>query len=462
MNHNRNSDSVRSLTDALQDAVQSGDYSRLRKTVNTTFQSVVSKTIECVQSARDDAAYLFDWDTRPKSPPSGWGPCAWNPGHVWEPEDTSQPPEPPPAAARPGAERPGTARTNARRSPEGRYGAEGSGNARSRRRSTPGAQNPPRSPAAMEQGVPAPPYLKRTAGDMAIGVLLTITGLLFLLPACAAALFFLLDLLLEGVQAWSVTFSAVMLAIAVPAGVLTRRGLLKFGRARRFRQYWEQIKKKGYCEISALAGVIEKKERFVLKDVTRMLGAGLFPEGRLDEEKTCLIIGDELYRQYRAVHENSRKQMEAPASGNAVIAAGLEAVRQIRAANAALPGEAISEKLSRLEEVTTGIFAYVEQRPAKLTEIRRFIDYYLPTTVKLVKSYQEFESQPETASTAAAKQEILATLDTISTAFETLLDGLYQDDTIDISTDISVLKTMLAQEGLMGNDFGKKRSNRHE
>lgn len=460
MNHNQKSDSGRSLTDALQDAVQSGDYSRLRQTVNTTFQSVVSKTIECVQSARGDAAYLFDWDTKPKSPPSGWGPCAWNPGHVWEPEDTPQPPKPPEPPPR--AEHPGAARPKAGRSPEGHYGTERSRDARTRQRSTARAQNPLRPSAAVEKSIPAPPYLKRTAGEMAIGVLLIITGLLFLLPACASALFFLLGLLLEGVQVLSITLSVVMLAIAIPAGVLTRRGFLKFGRARRFRKYWEQLQKKGYCEISVLAGVLEKKERFVLKDITRMLSAGLFPEGHLDDAKTCLIIGDDMYRQYRAAHENSRKQMEAPTSENAVIAAGLEAVRQIRAANAALPGQLISEKLSRLEDVTTGIFAYVEQRPAKLAEIRRFIDYYLPTTVKLVKSYQEFESQPETASTAAAKQEILATLDTISTAFETLLDGLYQDDTIDISTDISVLKTILAQEGLTENDFGKKRNNRHE
>lgn len=455
MNHNQNSDSGRSLTDALQDALQSGDYSRLRQTVNTTVQSVVSKTIECVKSARDDAAYLFDWDAKPKAPPSGWGPCAWNPGRVWEPEDSPQSQkrqETQPKAERPPKERPGEERTKEEHTEEERPRQE-----RSRRCAASKAQTPSRPAAGVEKGPSAPPYLKKTAGDMAIGVLLIIAGLLILLPSCAAALFFVLGLLLEGVEALSVTISVVMLAIAVPAGLLTRRGFLKFGRARRFRQYWEQIKKKGYCEIAALAGAIEKKERFVLKDVTRMLKAGLFPEGRLDDEKTCLILGNDLYRQYRAVHENSRKR-ENLSGENAVIAAGLEAVRQIRAANAALPGEVISEKLSRLEDVTTGIFAYVEQRPAKLAEIRRFIDYYLPTTVKLVKSYQEFETQPETASTAAAKEEIMATLDTISAAFEALLDGLYQDDTIDISTDISVLKTMLAQEGLTENDFEKKRS----
>ena len=80
------------------------------------------------------------------------------------------------------------------------------------------------------------------------------------------------------------------------------------------------------------------------------------------------------------------------------------------------------------------------------------MDYYLPSAIKLVKSYQDFEAQPETATVSKAKDEILATLDVINTAFETLLDGLYQEDAMDVSTDISVLKTMLAQEGLTGHD----------
>ena len=84
------------------------------------------------------------------------------------------------------------------------------------------------------------------------------------------------------------------------------------------------------------------------------------------------------------------------------------------------------------------------------------MEYYLPTTIKLVNAYCEFEGQPiPLESVQQSKKEIEESLDTINQAFLALLDNLYQDDAIDISTDISALKAMLAQEGLSQNKFGE-------
>ena len=69
-------------------------------------------------------------------------------------------------------------------------------------------------------------------------------------------------------------------------------------------------------------------------------------------------------------------------------------IRQIREANDAIPGEEISQKLFRLEEITSKIFDHVEKHPEKLPEIRKFLNYYLPITLKLVNAYREFDSQP--------------------------------------------------------------------
>ncbi len=83
--------------------------------------------------------------------------------------------------------------------------------------------------------------------------------------------------------------------------------------------------------------------------------------------------------------------------------------------------------------------------------------YYLPTTLKLVQSYQEFDTQPvQGENITQAKTEIAQALDTINAAFANLLDSLFADDALDISTDISALETMLKQEGLTGSDFQKK------
>jgi 5-bromo-4-chloroindolyl phosphate hydrolysis protein len=85
------------------------------------------------------------------------------------------------------------------------------------------------------------------------------------------------------------------------------------------------------------------------------------------------------------------------------------------------------------------------------------MDYYLPTTLKLVSVYRDLDAEPiQGANIMATKKEIEETLDTISHAFENLLDSFYEDTAMDVSTDISVLNTMLAQEGLTQRDFKKQ------
>ena len=91
--------------------------------------------------------------------------------------------------------------------------------------------------------------------------------------------------------------------------------------------------------------------------------------------------------------------------------------------------------------------------------MNKFMEYYLPTTLKLVKAYREFDGQAlEGENISSGKQEIEKTLDTINKAFLNLFDNLFADTAMDISTDISVLRTMLAQEGLTDSDFNLNRN----
>ena len=126
----------------------------------------------------------------------------------------------------------------------------------------------------------------------------------------------------------------------------------------------------------------------------------------------------------------------------------------MREANDAIPGEDISKKLTRLELIIDKIFTHVEKHPEQTDELHKFMNYYLPTTLKLVNAYREFDEQPvQGENIRKAKQEIEDTLDTIISAFEKLFDSMFEDAAMDISTDISVLETMLAQEGLTERDF---------
>lgn len=115
--------------------------------------------------------------------------------------------------------------------------------------------------------------------------------------------------------------------------------------------------------------------------------------------------------------------------------------------NIADPG--ISADLVRLEQISTRIFEEVKQDPKKLPQIRRFMDYYLPTTLKLLNSYDRMSAagiSGENIDATLAKVEGM--MRTIVAAFEKQLDALYGAEALDISTDITVLETMMAREGL--------------
>ena len=118
----------------------------------------------------------------------------------------------------------------------------------------------------------------------------------------------------------------------------------------------------------------------------------------------------------------------------------------------------MSKKLDRLELLITRIFHEARKDPDMVSDLKKMMSYYLPTTKKLLDAYCELDSQPvKGQNIESTKKEIEDTLDTLNTAFGNLLDSLFQETAWDISSDISVLETMLAQEGLTGHRFGSKK-----
>ena len=102
--------------------------------------------------------------------------------------------------------------------------------------------------------------------------------------------------------------------------------------------------------------------------------------------------------------------------------------------------------------VVRKIFKRVEQHPENVNDLRKFMKYYLPTTIKLLRAYEELDQQEvQGENMINSKKEIEKTLDTLNIAFEKLLDDLFQETAWDVSSDISVLESMLAQEGLTKN-----------
>lgn len=151
------------------------------------------------------------------------------------------------------------------------------------------------------------------------------------------------------------------------------------------------------------------------------------------------------------------KEAEKP-TGNSeldrMIADGREAVSEMKRLDDAIADEKISKDIRRMESVCQGIFDQVRADPSKLPQIRQFMDYYLPTTLKLLNSYARMDSAGVNGENITkTKERVEGIMDTIVTAFEKQLDSLYGAEAMDISTDISVLETMLSREGLLGRQM---------
>ena len=147
------------------------------------------------------------------------------------------------------------------------------------------------------------------------------------------------------------------------------------------------------------------------------------------------------------------KKPEEPSTGNAeldkMLKDGRLAIAEMKRLDDNIADPGISADIVRLEQVSQAIFAEVERDPRKLPQIRRFMDYYLPTTLKLLNAYDRMSAagvSGENIDGTLAKVEGM--MRTVVAAFEKQLDALYGTDALDISTDIQVLETMMAQEGL--------------
>jgi len=181
-----------------------------------------------------------------------------------------------------------------------------------------------------------------------------------------------------------------------------------------------------------------------------LLSAAVFVAGKaLFPDKTYTLPG-------QAAKEEKPKEEEKPkTTGNPEVDAVLKerdrAVSEMRRLNENIPDEKISAQIDHLEEVTRKIIDLVASKPEKLPQIRRFMDYYLPTTLKILNAYDRMDSIGISGSNIdTTKGKVEKMMDTIVAAYDKQLDSLFGDEALDISTDITVMENLLAQEGLSG------------
>ena len=200
-----------------------------------------------------------------------------------------------------------------------------------------------------------------------------------------------------------------------------------------------------------------------------VLYALLFPLHRLTHFIVVILASALVGGIAKLICKDVVEEVEVPAepetTGNAeldkMIDACDKAIAEMKRLDDNIADEKISAQIVRLGTLTEKILGQVKADPAKLPQIRKFMNYYVPTTLKLLNAYDRMGAQGvegENISGTMAKVEQM--MGTVVTAFEKQLDSLFGSEALDISTDITVLENMMAREGL--SDDPIRRSQKEE
>lgn len=176
-----------------------------------------------------------------------------------------------------------------------------------------------------------------------------------------------------------------------------------------------------------------------------VVGKAIFPD------KHYQMPGEEKQKKEEPKKPETPKSTGNPEIDN-LIKERERALSEMRRLNNSIEDETISAQIDHLEEVTSKIIDQVVKEPAKLPQIRRFLNYYLPTTLKILNAYDRMDAMGVSGENIdSTKQRVERMMGTIVKAFDKQLDALFGAEAMDISTDITVMENLLAQEGLAGD-----------
>ena len=297
------------------------------------------------------------------------------------------------------------------------------------------------------------PAAKRLKGA-ALATGLTVAGVLLLICALAAlpdAIYWLPEALTEGGSYWTwLVEDSMPMLMSLTGGIGCLFGGWHIRTSRRMRRKIDKIVGDAkYMYIQDIADALPCSYDKCCKHLENCIDEGLFgPDAYLDMRCKCLVVSQRPPEPTPAPapkpEKQPEKQTDMPERDQYK-----KILDELRRVNDAIPDEEMSDKISRLEAVSAKIFEQAKSDPDKLPQMRKFMDYYLPTSLKLLNTYAELDNQGvEGENISESKRRIEQTMDTLVKAFENQLDRLFASDALDVSTDIDVMQNMLRADGL--------------
>lgn len=241
-------------------------------------------------------------------------------------------------------------------------------------------------------------------------------------------------------------------------GKVSRIGFKWLERMKNYKLYREIINVQEMCPLADIARASGRSVETVRQDLKDMVQRGYFPFGFVDEDSGCFYANNTVWRLQnpeRAKKQDEQSQRKKRTTKKTAqkkqepVSDSEEFLKEMKRQLADIDNEEIREKAQDIYNQAEGIFAWVKAHPDCDDDVRRFCDYYLPTTIKLLKTYNEVEPHAASSEVAAGIQkEVSGVLDPVTAAFHNLLDNLLKDTAMDISVEVSALESVFNQDGL--------------
>lgn len=299
---------------------------------------------------------------------------------------------------------------------------------------------------AFRQGTAQPPVKRKRfapgTAKMAVGVVLAVA---FGLGTVAQLATFIESLLYGYFFGDELTNVVVMLAgFGVGLGMFLT-GREQRGREERYTNYLAYIGANRQVSLAPMAAAMDISVRHLTRDLRRMLATHVLPTGYLDMKAGKLMLTEMGHVEEEPEPEPEPEPQTPPSQEDDVL-------REIRLINDLIPDPVISAKIDRIEEITHKILQYQKIHPQRTEQLRTFLNYYLPTTLDILRSYARLDAQGvEGENISAAKERIEGMMDKVVEGFEKQLDKLFSTDAMDIAADVQVLENMLKKDGLSGD-----------
>ena len=268
-----------------------------------------------------------------------------------------------------------------------------------------------------------------------------------LLAAGAVCMVVFLSMLLAN-DASSALF-VVSWALGVP-GLLLGWGARRLRKTEdRYRRYLLIAGRAAYIPVQNFVTVTGLSRETVKRDLQDMADRGYFGPRAFVDASRWVLVADPAAPRPAMPEQRARPQAQPEPEKPSEDAYG-ELLGSLHAINGRILNEAMHERILRIESISRAIFRAVEDKPEKKPQINMFMNYYLPTTVKLLESYAGFERNAVTGENIEKSKACIESITlTLADAFEKQFDSLFASDAIDISTEIEVMQNMLRRDGFI-------------